>query len=100
MLGIAVAVLAMVAVVTTQAADEARDEAKAASAQPAAHDHASHAASSAVSLPLQSFAGKTAQRRGPAAATSHSGLVPAVPAGDLVRVRMTLKDMVIEIPQA
>jgi hypothetical protein len=65
LLGIAVAVLAVAAVVATQAADEARDEAKAASArpaaEPAAHDDSAHADSGNVSLPLQSFAGKTAE---------------------------------------
>ena len=50
-LGIAVGVLAIVAVVLVQVADDARDEATAAAP---AHDHAS----SAVSLPLQSFAGQ------------------------------------------
>ena len=65
LLGIAVGVLAITAVVAVQAADEARDEATAGSAAPATatHDHSSHASTantSAVSLPLQSFAGTTA----------------------------------------
>jgi hypothetical protein len=63
MLGLAVGVLAITAVVLMQAADEARDEAKTARAEPFVNtqDHSSHEAATtgAVSLPLQSFAGKT-----------------------------------------
>ncbi len=99
-LGIAVGVLVVAVVVMMQATDEARDEATATS-QPAAatnqHDHAS--ASGAVSLPLQSFAGTTAANA-EELATAHAATeatLPRVPAGDLVRVNMTLKDMVIEI---
>jgi nitrite reductase (NO-forming) len=101
LLGIVVAVLVVAVVFTTQAADEARDEAKAATAQPdaaATHDHAA-AASSAVSLPLQSFAGKTGANA-EALAKAHAAtnaVLPAVPTGDLFTVQMTLKDMVVEI---
>jgi nitrite reductase (NO-forming) len=105
-LGIAVGVLAVVAVVMMQAADEARDEVNSASGTPAAeatavHDHSSHsgASTSAVSLPLQSFAGKTgADAEALAKAhVAYDAALPAVPAGDLVKVHMTLKDMVVEI---
>ncbi len=84
---------------------DARDEAKAANAQPAgaaatgARDSCAAAADSAVSLPLQSFAGTTAENA-PALAEAHvarDAALPAVPAGDLVKVHMTLKDMVVEI---
>jgi nitrite reductase (NO-forming) len=85
-----------------QAADEARDEAKAAGAQPVtspgAHDHSQHSAA-ATSLPLQSFAGATAANA-EALAKAHAAydatLAP-VPAGDLVKVQMTLKDMVVQV---
>ena len=104
-LGIAVSVLVIAVVVLMQAAGEARDEAKAANAQPAAaegttdHAHASAAEAGAVSLPLQSFAGKTAENA-TALAEAHpprDATLPAVPAGELVRVHMKLKDMVVEI---
>jgi nitrite reductase (NO-forming) len=91
-LGIAVGVLAIVAVVLVQVADDARDEASAAAP---AHDHSS----SAVSLPLQSFAGQTGENA-EALAKAHvatNATLPAVPAGDFVKVQMTLKDMVVEI---
>ena len=101
-LGIAVAVLTIAVVVMLQATDEARDEAKAAG-QPAAtatteHDHSSQS-SSAVSLPLQSFAGTTAENAEELAMAHKAtdATLPPIPAGDLVKVQMTLKDMVIEI---
>ena len=101
-LGLAVGVLAIAAVMLMQAADEARDEAKAAGAQPVtssgAHDHSQHS-DAATSLPLQSFAGTTAANA-EALAKAHAAydatLAP-VPAGDLVKVRMTLKDMVVQV---
>jgi nitrite reductase (NO-forming) len=91
-LGIAVGVLAIVAVVLVQVADDARDEASAATP---AHDHSS----SAVSLPLQSFAGKTGENAEELAMAHEatSAVLPPVPAGELVKVQMTLKDMVVEI---
>jgi nitrite reductase (NO-forming) len=99
LLGIAVGVLAIVAVAMLQAADEARDEAAAAgSALPptgaSPHDHTAN-----QSLPLQSFAGTTAADA-EALAQAHVAydpVLPPVPPGDLVRVTMTLKDMVVEI---
>jgi nitrite reductase (NO-forming) len=106
-LGVAMAVLAVVAVVTTRAADQARDEAKAATAaQPApaagaTHDHPSHsaAANGAVSLPLESFAGVVPENAAELAEahTPYDAVLPPVPAGDLVKVQMTLKDMTVEI---
>ena len=100
-LGIAVAVLAVAVVVMMQATDEARDEAKAAG-QPAAtttRSTTTRANSSAVSLPLQSFAGTTAENAEELAMahTATDATLPPIPAGDLVRVHMTLKDMVVEI---
>jgi nitrite reductase (NO-forming) len=110
LLGIAVAVLSIVAVVLVNTADDARDEARAAaaatdhtghaSAGAAATDHSTHTADAAnVSLPLQSYAGKTAADA-EALAKAHSAYdatLPPVPAGDLVKVTMTLKDMVVEL---
>ena len=99
-LGIGLAVLIVAVVVMMQATDEARDEAIAAG-QPApaaaGHDHASDPG--AVSLPLQSFAGTTAENAEELAQAhvATDATLPAVPAGDLVKVHMTLKDMVVEI---
>jgi nitrite reductase (NO-forming) len=98
-LGIAVGILAVVAVVLVKTADDARDEAKAATAT---IDHSAHGAvpaDGAVSLPLQSFAGKTAENAEELAMAHAPTAValPPVPAGELVRVHMTLKDMVVEI---
>jgi nitrite reductase (NO-forming) len=97
-LGIAVAILTIVAVVLVKTADDARDEANAAAAS---SDNAAHstASSDAVSLPLQSFAG-TVPENADALAKAHvayDAALPAVPAGDLVKVQMTLKDMVVEV---
>ncbi|MGH3135443.1 MAG: multicopper oxidase domain-containing protein [Gaiellaceae bacterium] len=97
-LGVAVGILTIVAVVLVKTADDARDEAKTAAATT---DHATHssAASSAVSLPLQSFAGKTGEDA-EALAKAHvatNATLPPVPAGELVKVQMTLKDMVVEV---
>jgi nitrite reductase (NO-forming) len=95
-LGVAVGVLAVVAVVLVKTADDARDEARAAAGT---MDHSTSSADSAISLPLQSFAGQTgenAEELAMAHAATNAAL-PPVPAGELVRVQMTLKDMVVEV---
>ena len=103
LLGVAVGVLAIAAVAAVQAADEARDEVDAAAqpastAAPAAHDHSAHATAS-QSLPLQSFAGVTGANADALAKahTAYDAALPAIPPGDLVKIHMTLKDMVVEI---
>jgi nitrite reductase (NO-forming) len=95
-LGIAVAILAIVAVVLVKTADDARDEA-AMSARTT--DHSSHVGESNVSLPLQSFAGQTGENAEELAMAHEatSAALPAAPAGNVVKVHMTLKDIVIEI---
>jgi nitrite reductase (NO-forming) len=98
-LGLAVGILAVLAVVLVKTADDARDEAKAAAATTNQASHGAVPADGAVSLPLQSFAGKTGENA-EELAMAHvptAAALPAVPAGDLVRVHMTLKDMVVEI---
>ena len=103
LLGIAVGVLAIAAVAAVQAADEARDEAgsaEAASRATAVHDHSATASATASqSLPLQSFAGATGANADALAKAhvAYDATLPAVPAGDLVKIHMTLKDMVVEI---
>jgi hypothetical protein len=72
-LGIAVAVLSVVAVVLVQTADEARDEAAQTNATAGHPSHESE--SSAVSLPLQSFAGKTGENA-EALAQAHTPTTP------------------------
>jgi nitrite reductase (NO-forming) len=103
LLGFAVGVLAIAAVAAVQAADQARDEVGAATqpataATPAAHDHSAHATAS-QSQPIQSFAGTTGADADALAKahTAYDATLPPVPAGDLVKIHMTLKDMVIEI---
>ncbi len=97
-LGIAVAVLAVTAVLLLKVADDARDDANVAAATT---DHSSHlaTASSNVSLPIQSFAGQTGANAEELAIAHEAtnAVLPPVPAGDLVKVHMTMKDMVIEI---
>jgi nitrite reductase (NO-forming) len=97
-LGVAVAVLGIAAVVLVKMADDARDDAKAAATTT---DHATHstASSGAVSLPLQSFAGKTAANAEALAEAhvAHDATLPPLPTGDVVKVQMTLKDMVVEV---
>ena len=94
-LGLAVAVLAIVSVVLVRVADDARDEAAIAAGTT---DHSVHADSN-VSLPLQSFAGQTGENA-EELAMAHAATdatLPAAAVGDLVKVHMTLKDMVVEI---
>jgi FtsP/CotA-like multicopper oxidase with cupredoxin domain len=100
-LGIAVAVLAVVSVVLLQAADQARDEATAANSSGAmlGMNTGTATQSGTVSLPLQSFAGKTAENA-EELATAHAAreaVLPAAPAGALVEVHMTLRDKVVQI---
>ncbi len=95
-LGIAVAVLSITAIALVKTADDARDEATAAAGTT---DHSAHQAESNVSLPLQSFAGTTGENAEELAMAHQatSAALPPLPAGELVKVRMTLKDMVVEI---
>jgi len=97
-LGIAVAILAIVAVVLVKTADDARDDARLAAGS-TDHSAQSAAADGAVSLPLQSFAGAVPENA-EALAEAHvayNASLPPVPAGDVVKVQMTLKDMVVEV---
>jgi nitrite reductase (NO-forming) len=104
LLGFAVGVLSIAAVVAVQAADQARDDAAAATGGTAAgatHDHAATATATSAgqSLPLQSFAGTTAPNA-EALAQAHvayDATLPPVPAGNLAKIHMTLKDMTVEI---
>ncbi|HUG64128.1 MAG TPA: multicopper oxidase domain-containing protein, partial [Gaiellaceae bacterium] len=93
-LGLAVGVLAIGVIALAKVADDARDEVSAASES---IDHST--ADGAVSLPLQSFAGKTGADAEELALAhpATSAELPPIANGDLVKIHMTLKDMVVEI---
>jgi nitrite reductase (NO-forming) len=101
-LGIAVAVLAIVTVVLVHTADNARDEAtaaaKAMSSMPGM-SAGSTAQTGAASQPLESFAGVVPANAADLAAAHAARIaaLPAVPAGNLVKVHMTMKNMVIQV---
>ena len=99
LLGLAVGVLAVAAVIMMQAADEARDEAKAASAAPVAAATHDQAMDANVALPLESFAGKVAENAEELAKahTAYDATLPALQAGDVVKVNMVMKDKTVEI---
>ena len=106
LLGIAVGVFAIAAVTTMYAADEARDEAKATAASVADGEGAANGGTSGhgtvdhnVALPLASFAGVVPENAAELAEahTPTDATLPPLPPGDLVKVQMTLKDMVVEI---
>src|SRR5688500_4209315 len=104
LLGLAVGVLAVAAVASMQAADDARDDAKAVAAQPAQPATDSPAGAAAMddhntALPLNSFAGVVPENAAELAEAhqAYDATLPPLVAGDLVKVQMTLKDMVVEV---
>jgi nitrite reductase (NO-forming) len=102
MLGLAVGVLAVVAVVVMQAADEARDDVNATAAEPAAGTQGGAAPAAAdhnVSLPIESFAGRVAPNADQLAVehAAYDATLPALQTGDLVKVNMVMKDKTVEI---
>ena len=96
LLGIAVGVLSIVAVALVKAAGDARDDARAAAGTT---DHSAQQAAATTSLPLQSFAGRAAENADKLAEAhvAVDATLPPVPAGEVAKVQMTLKDMVVEI---
>jgi nitrite reductase (NO-forming) len=101
MLGFTLAVVGFFALMLWADARESRDAAAepaaAASATPATgHDHATD---HNTALPLNSFAGVVPENAAALAEahTAYDATLPPVPAGDLVKVQMTLKDMVVEV---
>ena len=110
LLGLLVGVMAIFALMMWADAREARDDAQQAAAlvenqpaageaQPAAsgHDHAAQDYNTA--LPIESFAGNVPEDAQALAEahTPYDATLPPLPAGDLVKVQMTLKDMTVEI---
>ena len=97
LLGLLVGVLGFVAVLMWADARQSRDEQPAAAATPAAtHNHATN---HNTALPIGSFAGVVPQDA-QALAEAHKpydAALPPVPAGNLVKVHMTLKDMTVQI---
>jgi nitrite reductase (NO-forming) len=94
LLGILVAVLGFFALMMWADARESRDDASSAApaATAAANDHN-------TALPLNSFAGVVPENA-TALAEAHKAVdaaLPAIPAGDVVKVHMTLKDIAVEI---
>ncbi len=91
LLGILVAVLGFFALLMWADARDARDGTATASTT----EHADHN----VALPLASFAGQVPENAEELAKAHqpYDAVMPAIPAGNLAKVQMTLKDMVVEI---
>jgi nitrite reductase (NO-forming) len=99
LLGFAVAVIGFFALMLWADARQSRDEAGA-PAQAQASSAADDAATDHnAALPLNSFAGVVAPNAQELAAAHkpYDATMPAIPAGDVVKVHMTLKDMAVEI---
>jgi nitrite reductase (NO-forming) len=100
LLGFLVAVLGMFALLMWADARKTDDATNAVTAlDPAAPAATGEAAEHNTALPLDSFAGvvpENAAELAEAHAATDAAL-PPVPAGDLVKVKMTLKDMVVEV---
>jgi nitrite reductase (NO-forming) len=102
LLGLAVAVVGFFALLMWA---DARDDggtasSEAAAAPAAAHNHATeHVTNPNQSLPVSSFAGVVAPNAQELAAAhkATNAMLPPIPAGNLVKVHMTLKDMVVQI---
>jgi nitrite reductase (NO-forming) len=95
LLGFAVAAVGVFALLLWADARDSRDD----SVRSAAQDTATMPADHNTALPLNSFAGvvpENAAELAEAHPAADAALLP-VPAGDLVKVQMTLKDMVVEV---
>jgi nitrite reductase (NO-forming) len=98
LLGLAVAVVGFFALLMW--ADARDDGGTASSGAAAAHNHATDQVTNPnQSLPVSSFAGVVAPNAQDLAAAhkATNATLPPIPAGNLVKVHMTLKDMVVEI---
>ena len=100
LLGLTLAVVGFFALMMWADARDARDDAaQPAAAEPAAATHAHAAADHNMALPLASFAGVVPDNAAELAEAHkpYDAVMPPIPAGDLVKVHMTLKDMTVEI---
>jgi nitrite reductase (NO-forming) len=98
LLGLLVGALAVVAVLMWADARQTRDDSSATAAPDAQAEH-NHATDHNTALPLNSFAG-VVPSDAHALAEAHKAYdatMPPIPAGDVVKVHMTLKDMAVEI---
>jgi hypothetical protein len=98
LLGLLVAVVGFFALLMWADAREARDDAAPAASAPAPAAH-NHATDHNTALPLNSFAG-VVPANAKELAEAHKAVdatLPAIPVGDVAKVHMTLKDMVIEV---
>jgi len=96
LLGVLVAVVGFFALLMWADARDARDEAAPSAAPAAAHNHATD---HNTALPLNSFAGVVPANAQELAA-AHKAVdasLPAIPAGPVAKVHMTLKDMTVQI---
>lgn len=99
LLGIAVGVVGFFALMMWADARESRDATPAAEAGPSAVSSHGHASDYNTALPLNSFAG-VVPANAQALAEAHKAYdatLPALEPGNLVKVHMTLKDMLVEI---
>ena len=100
LLGIAVSVLAVMVLVVGKAADDARDDAKAFAAKPAANAPTSPEATAAAGhTATPSFAGQMGENAEELAKAHqpYDAKLPPLQAGDVVKVKMTLKNKVVEV---
>ena len=106
LLGILVAVLSFFALMmwadarnTDEATDVAATALSSTGPAAAATGNAAHSTSHNTALPLDSFAGVVPDNAAELAEAHKAtdAVLPAVPPGDLVKVHMTLKDMVVEV---
>jgi nitrite reductase (NO-forming) len=100
LLGFGVAAVALFALMMWADARDARDDAaQPAAAEPAAPTQAHTTADHNTALPLASFAGVVPANAAELAEAHkpYDAAMPPIPAGDLVKVHMTLKDMTVEI---
>jgi nitrite reductase (NO-forming) len=101
LLGLAVAVVGFFALLMWADARESRDAGSepAAASGTASATAADHATDHNTALPLNSFAGVVPKNAAELADAHkpYDATLPAIPAGDVVKVQMTLKDMVVEV---
>ncbi len=100
LLGLTLAVVGFFALMMWADARDARDDAaQPEAAEPAATTHAHATADHNTALPLASFAGVVPDNAAELAEAhkAYDATLPPAPAGELIKVQMTLKDMTVEI---
>src|SRR5215210_9603931 len=99
LLGLAVAVVGFFALMMWADARESRDTAASKAAAAPGSASGAYATDHNTALPLNSFAGIVPENATELAEAhdAYDATLPAVPAGDLVKVQMTLKDMTVEV---